>query len=479
LETLVEVHEAITRRGFQCDVFVGTALLDMYAKRGSIEKARDVFDKMPERNIVSWNAMIAGYLHNGFVDEALKLFREISQRNVVSWTAMIVGYVQNGLSLEAIEMFRQMHLAGVERDAKTFAGVLPVCATLGAMQQGMEIHGEVIRSGLESNVFVGTALVDMYAKCERIDIARNVFDKMPQRNAASWTTLIAGYAQNGHNMEALDIFRQMQQAGVEPDSKTFASVLPACANLAALQQGIEIHEEIIRSGFQCNVFLGNALLDMYAKCGSIDKASEVFNKIHVKDVVSWNSMIAGYAMHGCGNKALELFQEMQQSGMKPDRVTLVSVLSACCHAGLEDEGRKYFNSMSQYYHITPVIEHYGCMVDLLGRAGHLEEVKDLISKMPISPDATVWGSFLGACIIYNNTELGKYAAEHIFELNSKNAATYVVLSNIYAAVGRWDGTEKLRKMMKDRGIKPTAGCSWIEVNKQVHAFLAGNGLHPL
>jgi pentatricopeptide repeat protein len=277
--------------------------------------------------------------------------------------------------------------------------------------------------------------------------------------------MIAAYAQNGQGEEALQLFRQMQLAGVKPNLKTFTSVLPACANLAALEQGKEIHKEIIRNRFKSDVFVGSALVDMYAKCGSLEHAQDEFYKICHPNVVSWNAMIAGYAMHGHGKEALQLFEQMQYSGTNPDSVTFISVLSACCHAGLVKEGCHYFDSMNQYYHITPTREHYGCMIDLLGRAGRLYEAQDLISKMPIKPDASMWGCLLAACRTHNNIKLGKYVAGCILELDPENTTPYVLLSNMYAEAGRWDGIEEVRKMMKDRGLKKKRGCSWIEINK--------------
>eukprot|EP01018_Ginkgo_biloba_P001571 Gb_40472 [translate_table: standard] len=446
LEQGVEIHEKITRSGLQSNVFVGNALVDMYAKCGSVEHARNLFDKMPQRDVVSWNAMIAAYM-------------------------------RHGLSEEALTVFEQMKMIGIQPNQFTFSSILPACANLAALEQGLEIHDEIIRSGFQSDVAVGNALVDMYAKCGIINKARDLFDKMDQRNVVSWTTMIAGYAQNGHGEEALKLFRQMRLAGVKPNLKTFASVLPACANLAALEHGMEIHEHLLRSGFQSDVFVESALVDMYAKCGSIEKARILFDNMHERNAISWTAMIGGYAMHGRGKEALKLFEQMQQSGMKPNHITLVCVLSACCHAGLLKEGRQYFYHMSQYYNITPVMEHYVCMVDLFGRAGHLDEAHDFINKMPIQPDATVWSCLLGACRIHNNIELGEQVAERLFELNPQNSSPYVLLSNIYAAAGRWDDTENVRKMMKDRGVKKTPGCSWIEVNKQVHTFLVGDTSH--
>eukprot|EP01018_Ginkgo_biloba_P003188 Gb_16072 [translate_table: standard] len=509
LQQGMEIHDDIARIGILPNVFVESALVDMYAKCGNIEKARHAFDKMHQRNVVSWNAMITGYAQNGNLDEALdlfqkmplrdvvswnamisgyaqnghlsearKLFQKMPKPNVVSWNAMISGYAQNGHDEEALQLFREMQLSSVKPDAKTFASVLPVCANLEDLEQGTKIHEEIITSGFQSNVFLQNALVDMYGKCGTIEKACHIFDKMQQRNVVSWNTMIAVYTRHGLSEKALTLFHQMQRTNIQPDQFTYASVFSACADLAALEQGMEIHEEIIRTGFQSNVFVWNALIDMYAKCGSIDHARSLFDKMHERDTVSWNAIIGGYAVHGYGEEALKLFEQMQNSGMSPDHVTLVCVLSACCHAGLVNEGLQYFDRMSKYYHITPTMEHYACMVGLLGRAGCLNEAHDFINKMPIKPDATVWSCLLAACRIENNIELGERVAECLFELDPKNAAPYVLLSNIYAAAGRWDDTEHVRRLMKDRKIKKTPGCSWIEFNKQVHAFLVGDMSHP-
>eukprot|EP01018_Ginkgo_biloba_P031744 Gb_11663 [translate_table: standard] len=509
LEQGKEVHEEIIRSGFQSDIFVRNALIDLYIKCGLIWNARNVFDEASERNVVSWNTMIAGYAQNGHVYEAMKLFQEMPERDMVSWTAMISGYAQNGHSDEALTLFFQMLQTGIQPNQFTYGSVLLACANLADIEHGKEVHEEIMRSGFHSDIFVGTALVDMYVKCSSIENARNVFDKMtgrnvvswtamiagyahngcldeamkffqetPGRNVVSWTAMIAGYAQNGHFEEALKLFRQMQLENVKPDSETFASILPACASLAALEHGKEVHEDIIRIGFQSHVFLGSALVDMYAKCGSIEDARKVFDKMTTRDVVLWNVMILGYAMHGCGMEALQQFEKMQCSGVNPNFVTFIGVLSACCHAGLVDEGWQYFHCMSRCYHITPAIEHYCCMVDLLGRAGHLVEAQDLIKKMPIKPNAAIWGSLLGACKIHTNIDLGECVAERLFELHPNDAASYVLISNLYAVAGRWNDIEKVRKQMRDRRVEKKPGCSWIEVNKQVYVFLVGDRSHP-
>eukprot|EP01018_Ginkgo_biloba_P009805 Gb_15643 [translate_table: standard] len=522
------------------DVVSWNTIIAGCAHNGHIEEALKLFQIMPQRNVVSWNAMIAGYAKNGYVEEASKLFQKMPEQDLVSWNAMIAGYAQNDHFIEALKLFQQMQLICVKPNSVTFASILPACTKLTALEDGKELHEHIIRSGFQYDIFVSNALVDMYAKCWRIVDARKVFDKMTERNVVSWTTMISGYAENGyvdeaarlfhkaseqnlvlwnamiagyaHNgyvhealnlfqkvperdviswnsmvagytqngyfSEALKLFRRMQLTGVKPDSVTFASILPACANLAALEHGKQVHEDIIRNGCQCDIFVCNALVDMYAKCASIKDAYTVFIKMPGRDVVSWNAIIVGYAIHGCGKEALQLFEQMQHSGTKPNQVTFVGVLSACCHAGIVDDGLKYFYSLSQDYCITPEMEHYCCMVDLLGRAGRLDEALNFINKMPIKPSAAVWASMLGACRVHNNIVLGEYIAECLLDSSPQNAAHYVLLSNIYAAAGRWDDAEKAQKMMKYRRVKKTPGCSWIEVNSEVYIFLVGDRSHP-
>eukprot|EP01018_Ginkgo_biloba_P001352 Gb_05293 [translate_table: standard] len=470
LAIVKKLHEEIADRGFQSDVYVGNALVDMYAKCGSIKDARELFDKMPQRSVVTWNSIIAGYAQNGQVNEAVKLFQIMPERNVVSWNTMIAGYAQHGRVEEAQKLFKKMS----ERNVVSWTTMIAGYAQNGHVNEALKLFQKMP----ERNVVSWNAMIAGYAQNGHVDEALKLFQKMPERNVISWNSMIAGYSQNGYGEEALDLFRHMQVVGVKSNSETVASVLPACATLAALEQGKEIHEDIIKNGFQSDVFVGSALVDMYAKCGSIKNARDVFDKMHQRDVVSWTAMIDGYAMHGCAKEALNLFELMQHSGTNPNHVTLVSVLSACCHAGLVDEGRRYFDYMSQYYHIKPAMEHYGCMVDLLGRAGRLNEAEDFINRMPIKPAATVWGPLLCACRIHNNIELGERVAEYLFELDPENAAPYVLLSNIYAEAGRWDDIEKVRKMMKDRRVIKKPGCTWIEVDNRVYAFLAGDRSHP-
>ncbi|XP_057831464.2 pentatricopeptide repeat-containing protein At4g21065 [Cryptomeria japonica] len=474
----MNIHQSIIEGGFLSDAVVANALMDMYTKCGSIAKARELFNKMPQKNMVSWNTILAGYAQSGDLDEATRVFKEMPRRDTVSWTSMIAAYAHNGLAENALNTFKQMQLAGVKTDSTTFVSILPASAKIGDFEQGMNIHQRIIESGFSSEVVVASALIDMYAKCGSIRRAREMFEKMPQRNLFSWTAMIAGYAQNGIFEEALETFIQMKMAGLKPDSTTFSSVLPACAKMGALKQGMDIHRNIIQSGLLSDVLVASALVDMYAKCGSIHKARHLFNEVSKQDTVLWNAMISGYAMHGYGKDALKLFELMKQAGIYPDHVTFVGILFATSHAGLVDKGCKYFNDMSDPYCIMPTMDHYVCMVDLIGRAGYLEKAFNFIIKMPIQPAVILWMCLLGACKLHKDIRLGLFTATLVFELDPKNAAPYVLLSDIYAKGDRWDDVQKIRKLIKDKDIKKIPGCSWIEVHKSVHAFCAGDRSHP-
>eukprot|EP01018_Ginkgo_biloba_P022394 Gb_02038 [translate_table: standard] len=442
-----DIHDYIIRNEFEDDVVVRNALVAMYAKCGSTKDACQVFDSTSQRDLVSWNTMIACFAQNGYCNEAIKLFYE-------------------------------MQLADAAPNEITITSVLPACASLASLKRGMEIHGHIVRRGFESDVGVGSTLIDMYAKCRNMESAQQVFGNMFQRDVITWNAMIAGYALNGHCGMALKLIHEMQMADMKPNPITIASVLPACGYVATLQQGKEIHNFIVRTEFELDIFVGSALVDMYAKCGSIKDARKVFDQMSERDVVSWTAMISGYAIHGHGEDALILFCQLQHEGLKPDQITFTAVLSACSHAGLVDEGWQYFHSISQDYGMTPSVEHYACMVDLLGRSGHLDAAHNFIKSMPLEPNASVWGALLGACRVCCNIELGEQVAEYLFELEPDNTGNYMLLSNTYATGGRWDGVEKMRLMIKDKGLKRRPGCSWIQVNNRIHMFLVGDRSHP-
>nr|GMD41462.1 pentatricopeptide repeat-containing protein At1g08070, chloroplastic [Ipomoea batatas] len=319
----------------------------------------------------------------------------------------------------------------------------------------------------------------MYAKCGDLDSAKRLFESMGERDLISWNVMIGGYTLKGKYKEALSVFRLMQRSRVEPNDVTFLSILPACAHLGALDLGKWIHAYIDRhqDDFK-NASLWTSLVNMYAKCGNLEAAEQVFNGMETKTLASYNVMISGLAMHGDAYKALDVFAEMKEKGFEPDDITFVSVLSACSHAGMVDLGRQYFNSMIQDYNFAPKLQHYGCMIDLLGRAGLLDEAMALVQSMDVEPDGAIWGSLLGACRIHGKVELGEFAAKNLFEVERDNPGGYVLLSNIYARAGRWDDVGRIRTFLNNKGLKEVPGCTSIEVDSIVHEFLASDRTHP-
>lgn len=305
----------------------------------------------------------------------------------------------------------------------------------------------------------------------------NFFDKIPEKNVVPWNTMISGYIQYGFAEEGLRLFSQMQQGGMKQDSYTYSSVLSACANLAALGYGKHIHSHIIKNGFESHMSVNNALVTMYSKCGTIDNAYQIFNKMADRNKITFNAMIIGYAQHGCGKEVLQLLEQMLEAGINPDHITFIGVLSACSHAGLVDEGFLYFDAMSQYHGITPTMDHYACMIDLLGRAGQFNKAEDFMNCMPFEPDAKVWGALLGACSMHGNIALGKRAAEYLIQFEPQNDATYILLSNIYASAGMWDDVAMVRKTMEDTGLKKKVAYSWIEIKNRVHTFMVKDKSH--
>ncbi|GAB4848254.1 Pentatricopeptide repeat-containing protein At2g13600 [Ancistrocladus abbreviatus] len=480
----LQVHGLLSKSPYFEDVYMGSALVDMYSKCGNVEYARRVFDEMGERNVVTWNSLIT-------------------------------CYEQNGPTNEALEIFVRMMDSGLEPDEVTLASVVSACATLTAIREGMQIHARVVRiDEYSDDLILGNALVDMYAKCGRINEARWIFDKMPVRNVVSETSMVSGYAkgaslkaaeslfvkmmdrnivasnalmagyiENGENEEAINLFCSLKRDSVWPSHYTFANLLNACSNLADLKFGRQVHTHVLKHGFrfqagpESNIFVGNALIDMYMKCGSVEEGWWVFKNMLERDYVSWNAIIVGYAQNGYGVEAIENFRKMLESGQEPDHITMIGVLCACSHAGLVEEGRQYFQSMIKQHGLVPLKDHYACMVDLLGRAGCLDEAKMLIETMPVQPDNAVWASLLAACRVHHNIEMGKYVAERILEIDPTNSGPYVLLSNLYAELGKWRDVTGVRKLMRQRGVIKQPGCSWVEVQSQIHVFMVKDRRH--
>lgn len=512
-----QVHGIASVSGFDSDGFVQSSLVHMYVKCNRINDARRVFDRMSEPDVVSWSALVAAYARRGCVDEAKRLFNVMGnsgvEPNLVTWNGMIAGLNHCGMYSEAVLMFLEMHLRGFKPDGTSISSVLSAVGDLEDLAIGIQIHGYVIKQGFRSDKCVTSALIDMYGKCsctsemsrvlydmDHLDVGscnalisglsrngevetslrefRQFKDQGMELNVISWTSMIACCSQNGRDMEALELFRQMLIAGVKPNSVTIPCLLPACGNIAALMHGKATHCFSLRRGISTDVYVGSALVDMYAKCGRIQASRKCFDGIPTKNIVCWNAVIAGYAMHGKAKEAMEIFGLMEKSGQKPDVVSFTCVLSACSQRGLTEEGSYYFNSMSSKYGVEARVEHYACMVTLLSRAGKLEQAYAMIKSMPVSPDACVWGALLSSCRVHNNVGLGEIAAEKLFELEPKNPGNYVLLSNIYASKGMWDEVDGVRDMMKNMGLRKNPGCTWIVVKNKVHMLLAGDKSHP-
>ncbi|KAL9165135.1 hypothetical protein ABFS82_06G150700 [Erythranthe guttata] len=443
-----KVHSLVVKVGSDSDVFVKTGLLGFYAKVENLVDARKMFDDIPEKN-------------------------------VVSWTAMMSGYIGVGKFREAVDLFKQSLETGLVPDSYTLVRALSACSHLGDSSAGGWIHKYVVDIGMGRNVFVNTALVDMYVKCGDMEKALSIFDEMPEKDIVTWGAIIQGYAANGLPKEALEIFSQMQKQNLKPDCYVTVGVLSACARLGALELGEQASRMMDMNDFLSNPVMGTALLDMYAKCGKMALAWEVFKAMKKKDLVIFNAVMSGLAMTGHVKAAFSCFGLVQKCGLNPDGNTFLALLCACTHAGLVNDGRSYFYGMSSFYYLPHTIEHYGSMVDLLARAGLLDEAHRIISTMPLKANAVVWGALLGGCRLHRNTHLAEHVLKKLIELEPWNSGNYVLLSNIYSANQKWDDSENIRSIMNLKGITKVRGYSWIEVNGIVHEFLVGDTSHPM
>ncbi|KAF8414306.1 hypothetical protein HHK36_002308 [Tetracentron sinense] len=440
------VHSHFLNSKFRADLFIQNTILNMYSKCGSLEDAQNTFDEMP-------------------------------MKDMVTWTALITGYSQNDRAEDALALFPQMLELGLKPNQFTFASLLKASGAAPSDNPGRQVHAFCIKYGCDSNVFVGSSLLDMYARCGRMEEAQSVFYGILSKNEVSWNALIAGHARKGEGEDALRMFWKMQRENFSPTHFTYSSVFSACASIGALEQGKWVHAHMIKSGGKLIAFMGNTLLDMYAKSGSIEDARKVFDRLENRDVVSWNSMLTGCAQHGLGNETVRRFEEMLRIGVEPNEITFLCVLTACSHRGLLSEGQYYFDLMRKYK-VEPKVEHYVTIVDLLGRAGLLDQADRFIKEMPIEPTAAIWGALLGACRMHGKMELGAFAAERVFELDPHDSGPHVLLSNIYASAGRWSDAAQVRKMMKEGGVKKEPACSWVEIMNAVHTFVANDDAHP-
>ncbi|XP_050125888.1 pentatricopeptide repeat-containing protein At1g08070, chloroplastic-like [Malus sylvestris] len=443
-----EVHGVVVRIGFDFDRYLCTSLLNFYGVCGKIEGARQVFDEFTAKDVVFWNSMIMGYARNGMVFEACEVFREM------------------------------VEVREVRPNESAVLALISACTVSKNLKFGREIHGFLRKEvTFGSNVKVGAALVDLYAKCGCLHYAKRVFEGMPEKNAVVWNSLISGYSLNGSSKEAIDVFREMCCLDVKADTFTISGLLSACAQMGAVNIGSWVRKFAEKNGLW-DVFIGTSLVDLYAKCGSIEAARDVFDQMDKKTVATWNAILSGYASNGQAGSAIELLDDMRKSGVMPDSVTFLSILHACAHAGLVEKGRRYFDLMVKTYKIAPKVEHYGCMVDLLGRAGLLKEARKLIERMDIEPNVVVWGSLFNACSIHGDIEVGEWAADHVFNLEAMDGGSYVLLANMYAAARRFDRVKAVREAMVYASICKLPGCSMIEIGDVIHEFLVADKTHP-
>ncbi|KAG7572729.1 Pentatricopeptide repeat [Arabidopsis suecica] len=519
----LQVHTVVVKNGLDRTIPVSNSLINLYLKCGNVRKARILFDKTEVKSVVTWNSMISGYAANGldlealgmfysmrlnhvrlsessfasiiklcanlkelrFTEQlhcsvvkygfvfdqnirtalmvayskcmamldALRLFKETGfLGNVVSWTAMISGFLQNDGKEEAVDLFSEMKRKGVRPNKFTYSVVLTALPAISPS----EVHAQVVKTNYERSSTVGTALLDAYVKLGKVDEAAKVFSGIDDKDIVAWSAMLAGFAQTGETEAAIKMFGELTKGG-----------------------GKQFHGLAIKSRLDSSICVSSALLTMYAKKGNIESAEKVFKRQREKDLVSWNSMISGYAQHGQAMKALDVFKEMKKRKVKMDSVTFIGVFAACTHAGLVEEGEKYFDIMVRDCKIVPTKEHNSCMVDLYSRAGQLEKAMKVIDNMPNLAGSTIWRTILAACRVYKKTELGRLAAEKIIAMKPEDSAAYVLLSNMYAESGDWQERAKVRKLMNERNVKKEPGYSWIEVKNKTYAFLAGDRSHPL
>ncbi|KAL6629115.1 hypothetical protein ACP70R_028880 [Stipagrostis hirtigluma subsp. patula] len=505
------IHALVVRKGFGSDQHVGNSLIDMYAKCMEMNEAVKVFESMPSVSIVSWNILITGYGQVGCYEKAMEvlnlmqesgfepnevtysnmlascikardvpsaraMFDKISRPSVTTWNTLLSGYCQEELHHHTIELFRRMQHQNVQPDRTTLAVILSSCSRLGIVELGKQVHSASVRLSLHNDMFVASGLVDMYSKCGQVGIARIIFDRMTERDVVCWNSMISGLAIHSLNEEAFDFFKQMRENEIFPTESSYASMINSCARLSSIPQGRQVHGQVLKDGYDQNVYVGSALIDMYAKCGNMDDARLFFDCMVLKNIVAWNEMIHGYAQNGLGDKAVELFEYMLTTKEKPDSVTYIAVLTGCSHSGLVDKAITFFNSMESSYGITPLVEHYTCLIDALGRAGRFVEVESLIDNMPYKDDPIVWEVLLAACVVHHNAELGECAAKHLFRLDPENPSPYVLLSNIYASLGRHGDASAVRALMSGRGVVKGRGYSWVDHKDGVRAFMVADDL---
>ncbi|XVE73554.1 hypothetical protein DITRI_Ditri11bG0127900 [Diplodiscus trichospermus] len=523
----------------KCNVYVECAMIDMFAKCGSLSEARQIFEGIREKDLACWSALICGNIQSGEWFEALSLFKRMrleelrpdsvimaailpacgrledmnmgmtlqgyaircgferdlyvsnalmdmyckcgashfayslfcntDNKDVVSWSTLIAGYSQNCQYHESLQLFLMMEDTEIRMNAIIAASVLPVLSTLKLLKHGKEMHGYILRQGFESDFVVGAALIEMYANCKSMTKAEHIFRILSDRDITLWNSIILGYSLNGKVDTAFQIFSRIWDFNLRPNSITLVSILPICTKIGTVKYGKEIHAHAIRSGLGTAVSVGNSLIDMYCKCGRLELGVNIFNQMKERSIVTYNTIISAHGIYGLEELVFQFFEQMKEARIRPNKVTFIALLTACSHAGLVDRGLSLYHSMIYDYNIPLDMEHYSCIVDLLGRAGHLDDAYDLIKEMPVEPDMNILGSLLGACRIHNKVELAECLEKRILQ---KDSGHYLLLSNIYASTGRWKDAMKVRTMIKEKRLPKRPGSSWIEVGSGIYMFHA-------
>nr|GMC52097.1 pentatricopeptide repeat-containing protein At5g50390, chloroplastic [Ipomoea batatas] len=439
------VYDHIVRSGVQPDMYMSNRILLMHVRCGLMLDARQLFEEMPQKNYVSWNKMVAGLVESGDYVEAFQLFIRKSEYS--------------------------------DAGPRLISPMIVAAAGLELISAGKQLHCFAVKLGLADDIFISCSLINMYSKCGSIEDAQFVFDEMPEKTSVGWNTIIAGYAFNGYSEEALCLYYEMQEAGVQMSSATFTIVLRVCTRLASVEHAKQAHAGLVRHGFGSDIIANTALIDFYSKWGRIEDARNVFNKMPKKNVISWNALIAGYGNQGRGVEAIELFDKMAYEGMVPNHVTFLAVLSACSYSGLTDLGWEIFDSMRRDYKVKPRQMHYACMIELLGREGLLDEACSLLRDVPFRPSLNMWAALLTACRVHENSVLGKLAAERLYELGPKKLSNYIVLLNIYNSLGKLEEAAAVVHTLKRKGLRMMPACTWIEIQKQQVVFYSADKHH--
>ncbi|KAH6755210.1 hypothetical protein C2S53_017468 [Perilla frutescens var. hirtella] len=510
----IKVYTEVKNSGkISLDKFVILAVAKACAVSGDLVKAKEIhFDALKLKissDLLVGNALIDMYGKCKYFDGGEQVFGDLMIKDVITWTSFCSCCVNCGLPRAALRAFQDMVLSRVRPNAMTLSSVVPACSHLKCLNSGREIHGYALKNGMGENQFVNSALVDMYSSCSSIKHAELVFSNLTQPDVVSWNAITSAYFSNGESEKALDTFQSMrtrgvkldnvswnsvisgcadngkareaiellgdmQQLGCKPNRITITSTLTACTVLEAWRGGKEVHAYITRHCFMEDLLVCTALVLIYAKGGDLKTSNRLFSMMPSRDTVAWNTIIIANSMHGRGERALSLFNEMVSSGVKPNSVTFTGVLSGCSHSHMVDEGLSIFHSMAKDHKVEPDAEHYSCMVDVLSRGGRLFDAYSFIHQMPEEPSAAAWGALLGSCRIYKNVELGRVAAHRLFEIEPDNPGNYVLLFNILVTAKQWGEASEVRKLMRDRGIRKVPGCSWIRVNNRVHTFVVGD-----